>query len=149
MRKFVTVLIIGMVSNLLTAGAQDTTSLKDDLKALQGGQWQRPADKGPDWVRLVMSNPEKGEFSFWVWIYPDQQAKEKPLQGFTSGAVLQEEKKNRFIYDGDDKNKISYQFKGNKLILKGKYTNGSAPRKVLDLSGEWVKVDSPKKKEQK
>ncbi len=149
MSKSITILIIGMVSNLLTAGAQETPSLKDDLKALRGGQWRRPADKGPDWVRLVVSNPAKGGFSFWVWVYPDQQAKEKPRQGFTSGAVLQEEKTNRFIYYGDDKNKISYQFKGSKLILTGKYTNGSPPRKVPDLSGEWVKVDSPKKKQQK
>jgi hypothetical protein len=129
-------------------GGREPPSPKEDLKTLAGGVWRRPADKGPDWVRLEFKDPEKSEILFVVSVYSEEKGG-KLLQQFGSGAVLQEEKTKRFIFYGDDENRITYRLKDNKLILEGKYTNGSAPRQVIDLSGEWVKVDRSRKEEKR
>jgi hypothetical protein len=147
MKHFAMALATALVCGPAVIDAQEPPALKDDLKALLGGEWRRPADKGPDWVRLRLKNPKKGEFLFEVWVYPDREAVKKPVQGFASGALLQEDKTKRFIYYGDDKNKLLYRLKGDKLTIEGKFTAGSPPRKVIVLSGDWVRVPPPKKEE--
>jgi hypothetical protein len=144
MKHVATVLVAAVVCGLGMVGGREPPSPKEDLKTLAGGEWRRPADKGPDWVRLEFKHPEKSEILFVVSVYSDEKGG-KLVQEFGSGALLQEEKTKRFIFYGDDENRITYRLKENKLILEGKYTNGSAPREVIDLSGEWVKVDRPKK----
>jgi hypothetical protein len=136
-------LALALVGSSGVVRADDPPDLKADLTAL-AGQWRRPADKGPDWVRLEFRNPQKSEFTFEVSVSSEPKA-EKPLQVFGSAAVLQAEKTKRFIDYGDDDGQITYRLKDNKLILEGKYTNGSFPREVIDLSGEWVRADPPKK----
>jgi hypothetical protein len=130
-------------------------SLADDRKAL-AGEWRRPADKGP-YLRLHLLL-EKGmpwfvDLGFRVEVHPDPEAKTKQVPQLGTGTVLKKEQGKRFLSLGNN-NKIAYQLKGGKLILEGKTPSlGTDPKDVffkgLDLSGEWEKVEPPKKDEKK
>src|SRR4051812_39475445 len=87
LKRVALALVLALVCGPVVVGAKEPPAHEGDLEAIAGAVWRRPADKGPDWVRLASENPKKGEFLFQVWVYPDQHAKGKPLQGFGSGAL--------------------------------------------------------------
>jgi hypothetical protein len=140
--------VVVLVCGRLPSGAEEPPTLKDDVKTLTTGtgEWKRPADKGPKWLRLKFEVFE-GNLHAGIFVYRTENAKNLS-RGRFGGVFHKEEKTGRVIqYSLDEKHRFTYQLKDNTLIVDGSYE--IEPGEVYDLSGTWELVEKLKNNEKK
>jgi hypothetical protein len=131
-----------LLFGVLRPGAADDRpppSLEDDVKSL-AGKWEPKAAKGAGKVTLEFERVKARKEMFLTTRLYDIRPKVPELIDLHSGRISFKDEKGKrfFVCQGtNQRTKVFYTLKGERLILDGEYESGET---LYRVTGEYVKI---------